>query len=70
MALRILTFDVSVYNKTELDTLTDVQLNEYALSDSENAFIYDYANVKEFTNDLNSDSIDTENNWLYAINID
>lgn len=70
MALRILTFDVSVYNKTELDTLTDVQLNEYALSDSENAFIYDYANVKEFTDDLNSDSIDTENNWLYAINID
>lgn len=70
MALRILTFDVSVYNKTELDTLTDVQLNEYALSDSENAFIYDYANVKEFIDDLNSDSIDTENNWLYAINID
>lgn len=70
MALRILTFDVSVYNKTELDTLTEVQLNEYALSDSENAFIYDYANVKEFIDDLNNDSIDTENNWLYAINID
>lgn len=70
MKVRILTFDKSVYNKTELDALTDVQLNEYALSDSENAFIYDYANVKEFTDDLNSDSIDTENNWLYAINID
>lgn len=70
MALRILTFDNSVYNKTELDALTDVQLNEYALSDSENSFIYDYANIKEFTDDLNSDSIDTENNWLYAINID
>lgn len=70
MALRVLTFDAFAYDKAELDTLTDVQLNEYALSDSENAFIYDYANVKEFTNDLNSDSIDTENNWLYAINID
>lgn len=70
MKVRILTFDNSVYNKTELDALTDVQLNEYALSDSENAFIYDYANVKEFTDDLNSDNIDTENNWLYAINID
>ena len=70
MKVRILTFDNSVYNKTELDALTDVQLNEYALSDSENAFIYDQANEKEFTDDLNSDSIDSENNWLYAINID
>lgn len=32
MKVRILTFDNSVYNKTELDALTDVQLNEYALS--------------------------------------
>jgi len=59
MALRILTFDAFAYDKAELDTLTDVQLNEYALSDSENAFIYDYANVKEFTNDLNSDSFES-----------
>lgn len=70
MALRILTFDVNVYDGVKLDKLTDVQLNEYALSDSENAFIYDYANIKEFTDDLNNDVIDVSTNWIYAINID
>lgn len=50
--------------------LTDVQLYEYALADSENTFIYDYANIREFTDDINSDLIDSENNWVYFVKVD
>ena len=32
MKLKILTFSVDVYDRSELDELTDVQLYEYALS--------------------------------------
>ena len=66
MKLKILTFSVDVYDRSELDELTDVQLYEYALADSENTFIYDYANIREFTDDL----IDSENNWVYFVKVD
>ena len=66
--MKILTFSVDVYERSYLDTLTDAQLYEIALSDSENTFIYD--GVRSFTNEVNDDMVDTENNWIYAINID
>lgn len=69
MKLKILTFSVDAYDRSELDELTDVQLYEYALADSENAFIYDYANIREFTDDINSDLVDSENNWVYFVKV-
>lgn len=70
MKLKILTFSVDAYDRSELDELTDVQLYEYALADSENAFIYDYTNIREFTDDINSDLVDSENNWVYFVKVD
>lgn len=55
--LKILTFSVDVYDRSELDELTDVQL-------------YEYANIREFTDDINSDLIDSENNWVYFVKVD
>lgn len=70
MKVKILTFSKDYYEDWILNRLTDAQLYEHALSDSEHTFIYDYANVREFTDHINKKWIDINNNWIYCINID
>lgn len=66
--MKILGFSIEKYDRDYLDKLTDVQLNEIALSDDEYAFIYD--DVRSFTDCLNDELVDIDNNWIYPVNID
>lgn len=66
--MKILGFSIEKYDRDYLDKLTDVQLNEIALSDDEDAFIYD--DVRSFTDHLNGEFVDVDNNWIYPINVD
>ena len=66
--MKIIGFSIDVYDRTDLDSMTDVQLYETMLEDSHNTFCYD--NVEYFFDSLNDDVIDTENNWWKVVNID
>lgn len=66
--MKIIGFSIDVYDRTDLDSMTDVQLYETMLEDSHNTFCYD--NVEDFFDSLNDDVIDTENNWWKVVNID
>ena len=66
--MKIIGFSIDVYDRTNLDSMTDVQLYETMLEDSYNTFCYD--NVEDFFDSLNDDVIDTENNWWKVVNID
>lgn len=65
--MKILGFSVEKYDKTFLDNLTEVQLNEFALSDDEYVQIYD--DVCTFINELNDGLVDVTNNWFYPVNV-
>lgn len=65
--MKILAFDSSKYDKTFLDNLTEVQLNELALSDDEYVRIYD--DVPTFINELNDGFVDSTDDWFYTVNV-
>lgn len=66
--MKILGFSIEKYDRDYLDKLTDVQLNEIALNDNEDTFIYD--DVRSFTDCLNGEFVDVDNNWVYPVNVD
>lgn len=63
---KVIGFPVEEFDRTQLDIMTDVQLNEVFLEDSR---CIGYDCLEDFFNDLNDDLIDTENNWWKIVNI-
>ena len=64
---KVIGFPIEEFDRVILDDMTDVQLNEAFLENS-NCISYDC--VEDFFNDLNDELIDTENNWWKIVNID
>lgn len=66
--MKVISFSIDVYDRTDLDSMSDVQLYETMLEDSSNTSCYD--NIEDFFDSLNDDMIDTENNWWKVVDID
>jgi hypothetical protein len=65
--MKVLGFPIDDFERSHLEKMTDVQLNETFL---ENTNCISYDSVKDFFNDLNSDMVDTDNNWWFLVKID
>jgi hypothetical protein len=65
--MKVLGFPIDDFERNQLEKMTDVQLNETFL---ENTNCMSYDSVKDFFNDLNSDMVDTDNNWWFLVKID
>ena len=65
--MKVLGFPIDDFERNQLEKMTDVQLNETFL---ENTNCISYDSVKDFFNDLNSDMVDTDNNWWFLVKID
>ena len=64
---KVIGIPIEDFDRSQLDDMTDVQLNELFLENS-NCISYDY--IGDFFDDLNNDMVDTENNWWKLVNID
>ena len=66
MNIKVLSFDVDEYQKESLDRLSDQEL--YNISrENKNVLIWD--NLKVFQERMNSGLVDTENRFIYFINL-
>ena len=65
--MKVLGFPIDDFERSQLEKMTDVQLNETFL---ENSNCISYDSVKSFFNDLNDDLVDTDNNWWFVVKID
>lgn len=65
--MKVLGFPIDDFERSQLEKMTDVQLNETFL---ENSNCISYDSVKAFFNDLNDDLVDTDNNWWFVVKID
>lgn len=63
--IRVLGFSVDVYERTKLEKMSNKRKLQVAESDTENCVIYD--SLLDWQNGLNSDFIDTDNNWWYFV---
>lgn len=64
---KVLGFPIDDYDKSDLQIMTDVQLNDTYLEDTS---VSCYDNVNDFFNDLNDDCVDTENMWWFMVDVD
>lgn len=65
---KVLGFSALVYDRSYLETLTDIQKNELYLKDCDNAICYYW--VEEFFHELNDDCVDTEGYWFFVVDLD
>jgi hypothetical protein len=65
--MKVLGFPIDDFDRNKLDEMTDIQLNETFL---ENSNCISYDSVKSFFNDLNDDLVDIDNNWWFVVKID
>lgn len=63
--IRVLGFSVDAYERTKLEKMSNKRKLQVAESDTENCVIYD--SLLDWQNGLNSDFIDTDNNWWYFV---
>lgn len=63
--IRVLGFSVDVYERAKLEKMSNKRKLQVAESDTENCVIYD--SLLDWQNGLNSDFIDTDNNWWYFV---
>jgi hypothetical protein len=66
MNIKVLSFDVDEYQKESLDRLSDQELYNISREDK-NVLIWD--NLKVFQERMNSGLVDTENRFIYFINL-
>lgn len=66
MNIKVLSFDVDEYQKESLDRLSDQELYNISREDK-NVLIWD--NLKVFQERMNSGLVDTENGFIYFINL-
>lgn len=64
---KVLGFPIEDYDRSDLQIMTDVQLNDTYLEDTS---VSCYDNVNDFFNDLNDDCVDTENMWWFMVDVD
>lgn len=66
MNIKVLSFDVDEYQKESLDRLSDQELYNISREDK-NVLIWD--SLKVFQECMNSNLVDTENRFIYFINL-
>jgi hypothetical protein len=66
MNIKVLSFDVDEYQKESLDRLSDQELYNISREDK-NVLIWD--SLKVFQERMNSGLVDTENRFIYFINL-
>lgn len=64
---KVLGFPIDDYDRSQLDIMTDFQLNETYFEDID---VVCYENVSDFFNELNDDDVDTKTKWWKIVNID